>query len=136
MVEMVIAVCIIGLILTIAVKNFRREMRVSSINRDLNSIAAFMQEKRLEAFSQKTAITITVGAGQITTAPFYGTMALENQFISSAANFTVNNRGLFSPTTGTIRLADMSDNSPNNCVVIALTRVRMGAWDGANCNAD
>ncbi|HIJ79895.1 MAG: prepilin-type N-terminal cleavage/methylation domain-containing protein [Desulfobulbaceae bacterium] len=136
--ELVIVVCIIGLILSIATANFRRVTRVSSINHDLNFIAAFMQQKRLEAFSQKNPITITVGATQITTAPFFGTVTLENQFIPSAATFTVNNRGLFSPTTGSIRLADMSDGSPNNCIVIDLTRVRMGRWNGAgaNCVAD
>lgn len=130
LVELMIVVAVIGILMTIAMSNYRQTSRVSSINRDLNAITSFLQEKRLEAFSQKTQITVTATANSLST-PANGSIIMENAFVVPA-NFVVSTRGLYT-TTGTLRLADMSDGSANNCVTVAITRVRMGTWDGVDC---
>lgn len=130
LVELMIVVAVIGILMTIAMSNYRQTSRVSSINRDLNAITSFLQEKRLEAFSQKTQITVTTTANSLST-PAHKTIFMENAFIAPA-NFVVNVRGLYS-TTGTLRLADMSAGSPNNCVTVVISRVRIGTWNGVDC---
>lgn len=130
LVELMIVVAVIGILMTIAMSNYRQTSRVSSINRDLNAITSFLQEKRLEAFSQKTQITVTATANSLST-PAHKTIFMENAFITPA-NFVVNVRGLYS-TTGTLRLADMSAGSPNNCVTVVISRVRIGTWNGVDC---
>ncbi|MBU4229548.1 MAG: pilus assembly FimT family protein [Desulfurivibrionaceae bacterium] len=130
LIELMIVVAVIGILMTIAMGNYTQTSRRSSINRDLNAIASFLQEKRLEAFSQKLQITVTATATNLST-PANGAITMENPFVVPA-NFVVSTRGLYT-TTGTLRLADMSAGSPNNCVTVSITRVRMGAWDGANC---
>lgn len=130
LIELMVVLAVVGILLATAMHNYRRTSQVSSINRDLNMITSFLQEKRLEAFSQKTEITVTATANSLST-PAHKTIFMENAFVVPA-NFVVNVRGLYS-TTGTLRLADMSAGSPNNCVSVSISRVRIGTWNGADC---
>lgn len=130
LIELMVVVAIIGILTTIAMHNYHQTSRISSINRDLNTITSFLQEKRLEAFTQKTSITITATTTSLST-PANGSIIMENAFVVPA-NFVVNTRGLYS-TTGTLRLADMSAGSANSCVSVSISRVRMGTWNGATC---
>lgn len=130
LIEMMVVVTIVGILMTIAMHNYRQASSISSINRDLNNITSFLQEKRLEAFAQKTTITVTATAKSLSTLA-NGAIAMENTFVVPA-NFVVNTRGLYT-TTGTLRLASLSAGSSYNCVTVATTRVRMGTWNGVDC---
>ena len=130
LIELVVVVAIVGILSAIAMHNYRGTSRISSINRDLNVITSFLQEKRLEAFAQKVSITITATSNSLST-PAHGTVSMENTFVVPAS-FIVNTRGLYA-TTGTLRLADMSAGSANSCVSVSISRVRIGTWNGTIC---
>ncbi len=61
------------------------------------------------------------------------TYTLNASLSPSAAEFSFNRRGLISHT-GNVRL-DSTVNPDYDCIVLAATRINMGKWDGANCDA-
>jgi prepilin-type N-terminal cleavage/methylation domain-containing protein len=143
LVELIITVAVIGIILAVALGNFRGISQSNAVNRDVNSIASFLQDKRMVAFTRKVPIAIQTGvvAGmpfqQISTAPDFGPVNMDNTFISSSATFTINSRGMFS-APGSIRINGSNFGASRDCVLIANTRVRIGAWNSgtAQCNPE
>jgi prepilin-type N-terminal cleavage/methylation domain-containing protein len=141
LVELIVVVTIIGILVAIGMLNYRDISQVNSVNRDLNTMATFLQNNRMTAFTKKDAITVQTGvvAGtpfrRLSTSPDYGTVNTENSFLASAADFTINSRGIFS-TTGNIRISGSNYSAARDCIAIANTRVRIGVWKSATASCD
>jgi len=132
LIELVIVIMIVGILVSIAMSNYSTVARRNRIYSDLNKISSFLQNKRLQAFSQKQTVTLTLGGNTLTSAPGGGSVVVENSF--TGGPFTVNSRGLFS-VGGNFHLTGSDYGASYSCVVVSASRVRMGNWDGTNCNA-
>lgn len=137
LIEVLMVMAVVAVLALIAINKFTSISTATSINKDLNTMATFLQQKRLQAFTQKTQIDVSASAMQLSaignpSATDFGSVGMENNFTPAPATFIINTRGLFS-TTGSIRLTTATPEVMHDCVVIANTRVRMGEWDGASC---
>ena len=141
LVELILVVTIIGILIAIGMGDYRSISQVNSVNRDLNNMATFLQDKRMAAFTKKSAIDVQTGVAagtsftQLSTNPNYGTVSTDNAFLASAATFTINSRGIFS-TTGNIRISGSNYGAARDCIAIANTRVRIGVWKSATSSCD
>lgn len=133
LVELILAMAILSILAAVAINTFTSIRTSTSVGRDVNNMAAFLQKTRLTAFAQKTQIIVTVGTASIT-APGVGSLGLENGFTGSSATFTINTRGMFN-TTGNIRLTAANPGAAADCIVISQTRIRQGLWSGTSCTA-
>jgi len=134
LVELILAMAILSILAAVAINTFTSIRSSTSVGRDVNNMAAFLQKTRLAAFAQKNQVIITVGSNALTTSPNVGSLGLENGFTGSSATFTINTRGMFN-TTGNIRLTAANPGAAADCVVISQTRIRQGLWSGTSCTA-
>lgn len=143
LIEVLVVVVTTGLIMAIAINRFSRISQATDINDDMHKISTFLKSKRLTAFTIKEEISIRVEAGGKTitatidpggTPVGDGSIALKYPVAPVSTTYTINRRGLYS-TPGNIHLAAVNDSTPNSCVVIDAQRVRIGGWDGTNCDA-
>ncbi len=133
LIELLVVVGIISLLLSIAVPAFNSWRLKASIEGDTQDVYAFLQKARTMAFTQK--MTLWVRANGRTLCINDGTVdidciRLENPF---TGNVQISDRGTFDNSS--IYYSGGAHVEPGySCVVASLTRVRMGVWDGANCN--
>ena len=134
LVELVVVLLVVCILISIAMSNYNTMSRRNRIYSDLNKMSSFLQDKRLQAFSQKQTVTFTLAGNTLTSAPGGESVVVENSFIGGP--FTVNSRGLFS-VGGNFHLTGTDYGAAYSCVVVASTRVRMGEWDSGTgvCNA-
>lgn len=144
LIEIIVVVAVVGIIMTIALHNFNRTSQAARETEDLEKISSFLQSKRLAAFTEKTELAINISASgnsltavkdPLGTPVTDGTISLSNTIQPASATFNINSRGLFS-TTGSIRLANLTNVAANSCVAVNNTRIRLGAWDTVNAKCD
>jgi prepilin-type N-terminal cleavage/methylation domain-containing protein len=136
LVELMIVVAIIGVIAAMATSKFTGISDAASISEDMHNLSAFLKGKRLDAFTMKEEIDISINAGgnvlSATVDPTgsatpAGSITLNNVITPVSTTYAINSRGLFS-TTGTIRLASTDNYSAYSCIAISSARVRLGEW--------
>ncbi len=136
LIELIVVVAIIGIVSAAVTVNTRHARAVSSVNNDLQSTSLFLKRLRLQAFTEKQAIQVTVAPNQITTlidpagaATPGRTLNLDNSVLVTGSPFTISTRGTCS--TGNIRL-DYGVASPPptgtkySCLTINNLRIRLG----------
>lgn len=148
LVELIVVIAIIGIVAVSVFSAKNHTQAVNSVNNDLHSMAIFLKRLRLDAFTRKLPIRVTVTATQITTIidPAPGaniagpTLNLQNDVVVTGSFFTVTTRGNYTP--GNIRLDYTVANPPPtgtkySCVVINNVRIRLGEINaaGTGCNA-
>ncbi|SHO45717.1 pilus assembly FimT family protein [Desulfopila aestuarii] len=143
LVELIIVVAFIGIISGIAVSKFSDINEAANITDDMEKTSSFLKSKRLSAFTEKIEINININSSGDTltaindptgAATPSGSLSLKNPVGPVSSTFAINSRGLFS-TTGNIHLATVNSAAASSCVAINNTRIRIGTWNGANCNA-
>lgn len=137
--EVMIVTAIVGIVSSIAIFSFARIMQNQSIDDDMHRISTFLKGRRLTAFTVKQSITITANNNGDIAATMGGNnavtiLSLNNPVEFAPSSFTINSRGLFT-SQGNIHLTTVNNSAPNSCVAIATERIRLGEWDGTNCNA-
>lgn len=141
--ETVIAMMIVGIIATLGIVKFSMISQANDINDDMHTISTFLKSKRLNAFTVKNEIGITIDAGgKIITATLdpsgaavpNGAISLHYPVATAGFPFLVNSRGLFT-TSGNIHLATVNTAPEYSCLAISPERIRLGGWDGATCTA-
>lgn len=133
LVELLVTLIIVIILAGAAMISYRQISIVHTIQTDLDKMVAYMQDKRLKSFTQKTAITITVTNNQLTNDFDSDQVAMENDFTGSTATFSTNNRGLFN-VGGFIRLTD--PKTEYSCINIANSSVREGKWNAGTLSCD
>lgn len=133
LVELLVAVAILGIFLAIAVPPFNRWRIKASIESDTKSVYALIQKARTIAFSRK--IDLTVQASSKTVCIYSGNSPLGCTELSNpfSGSVGVSRRGYFSQT-GSIAYAGSADVEVNyNCVVVSVNRARLGVLSGGQC---
>lgn len=147
LIELLLVIAIIGIIATAVIGNRDHSRAVNSVRDDLQSTAMFLKRLRLDAFTQKVNIEVTVNPTSITTvldpagaATPGRSLNLQNGVLVTGSPFTVSTRGNF--TVGNIRIDYGGANSPPtgtkySCVTIDNVRIRLGEIDalGVGCDA-
>lgn len=140
LIELLVVVAIIGIIAAGVISNKNHARAVNSVNDDLHSMSLFLKRLRMEAFTQKVDMQVTVGVSQITTVIDPGgaatpgrRLSMQNDFLVTGSPFTISRRGTFS-TTGNIRLDYAGATNPPtgtkfSCVEIDNVRIRLGEID-------
>ncbi len=133
LVELLVAVAILGILLAIAIPPFNRWRIKASIESDTKSVYALIQKARTIAFSRKIDLTVQAGPGTVciySASGVLGCMDLSNPFSGSIG---ISRRGYFSQT-GSIAYAGNADVEVNyNCVVVSVNRARLGVLSGGQC---
>lgn len=136
LVELIIVVAIIGIVSIAVVTSKTHTTAVNSVNNDLHSTSLFLKRLRLQAFTEKLPIQVTVAPNQITTVVDPGgaatpgkSLTLNNSVLVTGSPFTISTRGTFS--SGNIRLDyGVADPPPTgtkfSCITINNIRIRLG----------
>ena len=133
LIELLIFMVIVSVMLGFAVLMYR-DWRVKwSIESDAKDIYVFLQRARAMAFSQKKNLSVVASGNQVCIregATDIDCINLSNSFTGS---ISITDRGIFSNSSiyynGTVNV-----NPQYSCVVSVVTRVRLGVYDGSNCN--
>lgn len=144
--ELIIVIAIAGTVMTMAISKFTSVSKAASNTEDLHNISAFLKNKRLDAFTTKEEIAISINAAgdEISavsdpggTATLVGTVSLNNEVEPKSTTFTINSRGLFSGSSnGTIHLASSFNKSAYSCLTISDSRIRLGEWNSGTNKCD
>lgn len=135
LVELIIVLVILILLSMLFLKNLSSFNRENQLEDDCKKIHAFLQQMRMEAFSEKQTLNIVLrdSGKKLCETISNHCIELKNQF-GSTGNFTVTTRGTFS--SGNIHVEQLNGSPTYSCVAISPTRIRLGAWDGnSTCNA-
>lgn len=147
LVELMIVIAIVGILAAVIGLSGVNMTRRDNVSGDTHRIAAFLKKQRLKAFTQKRCFTFIGGTGVTSfmstdnTCTAYPGQPDDSFAFNQGVTFNgigaivINTRGVFT-TAGTIspvwpngvKVAD------KDCVVVSATRVRIGSWDGVNCN--
>ncbi|RLJ71024.1 hypothetical protein BCF55_1313 [Hydrogenivirga caldilitoris] len=133
LIELLILFLIIAVMLGFATLMYK-DWRVRwSIEADTKDIYVFVQKARAIAFSQKRNLNVVANGHVICIND--GTtdidcINLENPFIGA---ISITDRGVFN-NSSIVYNGTANVNPQYSCVVSVVTRVRMGVYDGTNCN--
>ena len=141
-IELIVVVGIMAIIATMAIPEFTKWKTKYSIESDVKSIASFLQEARLKAFTEKIELDVVSDNGKICfkcdtgdtdCTSTYGNgniscLELENSFTFS--NFGITKRGTLANRT--IKYAgEYSGDINYDCVAIKNIRVKIGKLNNA-----
>lgn len=130
LIELLVAVAILAILLSIGLAAFLDWRKKVLVEQDVDTIFRFIQSKRMEAFSKKQSITVTVSGSQICANPG-GCVDLNFPARANVTSFTINARGFIVPG-GTISVNTDAD-AKYDCVVVSTVRVKKGKRRGGSC---
>ena len=147
-VELIIIIVIFLILLAVIYKPMVQKIQAHKVEGEIKKVYGLLQEGRIQAFSKKKELRFTLtSSGNSSTACLYDVSASSNikcvnlsiplTIKSGASYITITDRGVFDPAIGageTIYYTGNIKTPSVNCLRISLTRVRMGVWDGTNCN--
>ena len=133
-VELLITIILMVALTFVMVRGYANYQSAYTIESDCKKIKAFLQEVRMDAFTRKTSVNVVLGANgtQLCATAFSKCLDLNKQF-SATGNITISFRGIF--TGGSIWSNSRRGNPEFDCVVVSLTRARLGKWNGTSCIA-
>ncbi len=142
-IELIVVVGIMAIIATMAIPSFTKWKTKYSIESDVKSIAAFLQEARMKAFTEKIELDVVSDNGKICfkcdsgdndCISTYGTgniscLELDNSFTFS--NFGITKRGTMANRT--ISYSGNYEGDINyDCVAVKNIRVKIGKLNASN----
>jgi len=134
LIEVFVVVGVLVLLLAIAFPPFKGWIVKTSIENDVRDIYAFLQEARARAFSEKKDFSVEASGRKLCIKEGdaeVNCIELQNPF---SGGVTISRRGYFSQ--GSFKYNGTADVDRNyDCVVVSLVRVRMGLWNGSECEA-
>ncbi len=134
LIELLVIIVMIALLLSIAIPYYRDWRLRWSIESDAKDIYAFLQKARAIAFSQKRALTVIASGRRVCMNDGTADIDCINLNNSFTGTISITDRGVFNNSS--IYYNGTADVNPAySCVVATLTRVRLGVYDGTNCNA-
>jgi prepilin-type N-terminal cleavage/methylation domain-containing protein len=152
LVEIMIALAILGIVVAIAVSNFQGMMEKYRVEGETKQIFADLMDARGRAMQRNRSFFVRMTANGYTTyedttpAPDgNGNLESTDTVAASAtirhaitcdpgvlSGFLFNRNGIAS-ATGTIRLS--STTQPDyDCITVRETRIKMGKWNGTSCD--
>lgn len=150
LIELVVSITIITVLSTIATVAYTRWIKKVSIENDTKKIFALLQEARARAFAEKRICglifsgrnvrlvcdtdmddSITDEQGSINSIRLKNDVIKKLSYGSSYPRF---DRDGTANILGTIYVSDISTNPAYSCVRISRTRIKMGKWNGGECN--
>jgi len=136
--ELVIVMAIVGILAGFALVKYREISYIHEMQTDLDEIIAFFQERKLQAFTKKKAIKITVNAHSLTNDLDGNKVSMKNAYAARNAGgaisiFTIDTRGIVSPQ-GNIYVSTQP-GTQFSCVKINSTSIREGKIYGTGCTA-
>ncbi len=136
-VELLIVIAILLILMAVIYKPISQKVQAHNIDGELKKIYGLLQEGRMIAFTQKKSLTFSFTADGACL--YEGTspikcITLDYPFsFGTGSSIGITDRGTFSPT-GAIRYTGSADLPYTNCIVVSNIRVKMGVWDGSQCN--
>ncbi|WP_456465223.1 prepilin-type N-terminal cleavage/methylation domain-containing protein [Persephonella sp.] len=136
-IEILIVIAIILILMAVIYKPISRKIQAHNIDGDLKKLYGLLQEGRMVAFTQKKELTF--GFTSSGACLYDGTtpikcITLNYPFsLGTGSSIRITNRGTFSQT-GSIIYSGTTDLPYTNCIVISNIRVKMGVWNGSQCN--
>ena len=143
-VELIIVIIIFLILLAVVYKPIVQKIQAHKVEGEIKKVYGLLQEGRIQAFSKKKELRFTLSSsGDSSTVCLYDVSSSSNlkcvnlsapfAIKSGAYYITITDRGVFS-RGDTIYYTGNIKTPAVNCLKISLTRVRMGVWDGTNCN--
>ncbi len=133
LIELLVLFLIVSVMLGFATLMYK-DWRVRwSIESDTKDIYVFVQRARAMAFSQKISLSVIANGNQVCIND--GTTNIDCINLDNPFNgtITITDRGVFNNSS--IVYNGFANATPQySCVVAAVTRVRLGVYDGTNCN--
>ncbi|WP_457623148.1 pilus assembly FimT family protein [Persephonella sp.] len=137
LIEMLVVIALVAILAVIAGIPFLDKMKANKIESDIRRMYGLLQEGRMKAFGEKTALKFVVY-------PSDKVACIEDAATSNAIkcvdlNFdkfnqitiNIDKRGTF--TNGTIVYSGSKSGEVFNCISISNIRVKMGVWNGSDC---
>jgi len=143
LIELLIAITIMAIILSLAVPSFIRWKQRYSIESDMRTLQSLLQEARIKAFSEKFSFDVIINGDTICykcdtndseCVSKYGTNCIKTSSLNyryGTAVISISNRGIF--TTQTTIYYPGSNTSAIDCIVISNLRVKVGKYNGSKC---
>lgn len=137
LIEILVAIAIIGVILGIAVPSYNQWQLEQQLNSATRKVHGFVQQERAKAYSTQQSITLSINGTKICD-NLGNCIQTEHAFTvtTSTPPLGISGRGVFD--SGNIRLKDDSlrkeYNPANSCIKLTDTRARLGRYDGSDCN--
>lgn len=135
LIEMLVVILILAILFAFAVPQYHKWQRQYSIESDTKEIYGIVQKERTKAFTQKITVDITFNGKKVTineNGSQTDSLNLHNRFLGGP--ITIDTRGTLS---GSSVYYDSSSavglNPQYDCVVVNDIRVKLGEWNGSNC---
>jgi len=150
LVEILVVVVVMGIIAVVAGIQFWNITKKHDVESDIKTLYANLMEARIKAFTENTTYGIYWGNapftkyelrkdtdddGDITDETSIKEIKLERELTrtGSASSIVFTEKGTAKAPYVTIYYNDTTITAEYTCVVVSMTRIKMGKWDGSNC---
>ena len=135
LIELLVAIAILGILLAIAVPNYSKWREKNSIENDVHKMYGLLSELRTKAFTEKTIVNFTFnGSNDVLSATYDNGSAsvnLQNKFQFDGTDVEIDTRGTYSGSS--IRPVAASTISQVDCISVNDTRIAIGKWKSGSC---
>ncbi len=145
--ELLIVLAAVGIILGISVPIYRNWMKKVSIENDTKLIFSVLVEAKARSFSEKRICGVFINGKKVCLrcdtdsddevddeTEDLKSFLLKNSFAKNFSYVKFDKDGIAN-ITGTVYSEDTSVEPAYSCVKISKTRIKMGRWDGSECQA-
>ncbi len=134
LIELLVLLVIMAIMMGLATLMYKNWRLRWSIEADTKDIYVFVQKARALAFSQKRNLFVVANGNRVCINDGVSDIDCINLDNPFNGTISITDRGIFN-NSSIVYTGPTNVNPQYSCVVSAVTRVRLGVYDGTNCNA-